>query len=218
MENQTKKPLIVCFGDSLTVGYQVIGDLLCGSDTPYGGFLQKWMKDRGQVVVRGLCGELTADMKKRFARDVVSFVPDYTIILGGTNDLGCGIVPSVIANNLTRMSIEACIQPVGVTVPSIRPDKSLCIDGLAGYLGEPLADLVQSHISSRLLLNRLIKATCLAQNIPCVDLFSETAEGPHNFLAESFSSDGLHLNAEGYERFAKIVWDQVFATSLGVAE
>jgi len=218
MESQTRKPLVICFGDSLTVGYRGTDGLSVGSDVPYGGFLQKWMESRGRVVVSGLCGELTADMVKRFTRDVVNLKPDYTVILGGTNDLGWGIVPSVIVQNLTRMyhqAFEARIQPVGVTVPSIRPEEPLSAPGVSGISDGSLPEWVQSHISSRLLLNRLIEAACFAQKIPCVDLFSETAEGPHHFLAASFSSDGLHLSREGYERFAKIVWEQVFAAQFG---
>jgi len=114
-------------------------------------------------------------------------------------------------HTLYHQAFEARIQPVGVTVPSIRPEEPLSAPGVSGISDGSLPEWVQSHISSRLLLNRLIEAACFAQKIPCVDLFSETAEGPHHLLAASFSSDGLHLSREGYERFAKIVWEQVFA-------
>lgn len=203
-------PLLVCFGDSLTAGYQVqtkTGMLL--PDTPYGGFLQEWLGARGRVSVKGTCGETTSDMAGRFPRDVVDAVPSYAVILGGTNDLGWGIAPSTIITNLERfytLALTAGIQPIGVTVPSLRAE---------GHDAGPLPAWLQSHIHYRLELNRLITERCERHRMPCVDLFRATLEGPSHLLAARFSSDGLHLNAAGYRTFARLVWDELFAERFG---
>ncbi len=203
-------PLLVCFGDSLTAGYQVqaeTGMLL--PDVPYGGFLQEWLGARGRVSVKGICGETTSDMMTRFSRDVIDVGPSYTVILGGTNDLGWGVGPSTIMMNLEQfytLALAAGIRPAGVTVPSIRAE---------GHGGGPLPAWLQEHLHYRLELNRLIAERCERLHMPCVDLFQGTSEPPSSLLAARFSSDGLHLNDVGYLVFARLVWNAVFADRFG---
>ena len=203
-------PLLVCFGDSLTAGYQVRVDTgMPLPDVPYGGFLQEWLGARGRVSVKGMCGETTSDMMTRFSRDVVDAAPSHTVILGGTNDLGWGVAPSTIMTNLERfytLALAAGIRPVGVTVPSIRAE---------GHGGGPLPAWLQEHLQYRLELNRLITERCERLHMPCVDLFQGTSETPSSLLAARFSSDGLHLNDAGYLMFARLVWNAVFADRFG---
>ncbi len=203
-------PILVCFGDSLTAGYQVQAETgMPLPDTPYGEFLQEWLGARGKVSVKGICGETTSDMVMRFSRDVVDVVPSYTVILGGTNDLGWGVGLSTIITNLERfytLALAVGIRPVGVTIPSIRTE-----DHNAG----PLPAWLHSHIHYRLELNRLIAERCERHQMPCVDLFQATAEGPSCLLAPRFSSDGLHLNTAGYRMFAWLIWNELFADRFG---
>ncbi len=64
----TELPLIICFGDSLTAGFQSPApgcpDFL---ETPYGKFLEERLRNRACVQVSGVCGELTREMLGRFA-------------------------------------------------------------------------------------------------------------------------------------------------------
>ena len=211
LKSQTgSSPLLVCFGDSLTAGYQV--QAVTGMplpDVPYGGFLQEWLGVRGRVSVKGMCGETTSDMMTRFSCDVIDVMPSYTVILGGTNDLGWGVAPSTIMTNLERFytsALAAGIQPVGVTVPSLRAE---------GHGGGPLPAWLQEHLQYRLELNGLITERCKRLHMPCVDLFQGTSEPPSSLLAARFSSDGLHLNDAGYLMFARLVWNAVFADRFG---
>ncbi|MDT7044011.1 GDSL-type esterase/lipase family protein [Candidatus Nitronereus thalassa] len=214
-------PYLVCFGDSLTAGYQRNPYVdHQEEDTPYGDFLQKWVATRAQIVVTGICGEVTDDMVKRFSRDVVTRRPQVTVILGGTNDLGLGVSPGRISQNLEQLyqlSIEAGIQPVGVTVPSIRVETG---EGDPGGLHKSgskpsIPPWLKFHIDQRLVLNRQIVEMCRALTIPCLDLFSETVEGSDQLLASRYSSDGLHLNTAGYEAFARLVWRHLLAIPFG---
>ena len=211
VKSQTgSSPLLVCFGDSLTAGYQVQAETgLPLPDVPYGGFLQEWLGARGRVSVKGVCGETTLDMMTRFSRDVIDVGPSHTVILGGTNDLGWNVAPSTIMTHLERfytMALAAGIRPVGVTVPSIRAE---------GHGGGPLPAWLQEHLHYRLELNRLITERCERLQMPCVDLFQGTSEPPSSLLAARFSSDGLHLNDAGYLTFARLVWNAVFADRFG---
>lgn len=203
-------PLLVCFGDSLTAGYQVQAETgVPLPDVPYGGFLQEWLGARGRVSVKGICGQTTSDMMTRFSRDVIDVDPSHTVILGGTNDLGWNVAPSTIMTHLERfytMALAAGIRSVGVTVPSIRAE----VHG-----GGPLPAWLQEHLQYRLELNRLIAERCERLQMPCVDLFQGTSEPPSSLLAARFSSDGLHLNDAGYLMFARLVWNAVFADRFG---
>jgi len=209
---------LICFGDSLTAGYQSggVGD----ASTPYGAFLRSWLGPRGRVQVSGICGEMTHEMTKRFHRDVVTHRPTAVVILGGTNDLGGGMPPSSIVQNLEtlyRQALDAGIQAVGVTVPSLYPgDPAVwASEERADNRTHQLPQWIQSHLAQRRLLNGMILDRCRGLPIPFVDLFRETIEGPHDLLAPSYSSDGLHLSTRGYERFAELVWKVLFEKSFG---
>src|SRR6185436_4602572 len=117
-------PLIICFGDSLTAGYQSpTPDMPALTDTPYGSFLQERVGGSARILVRGICGELTGEMAMRFREDVLARKPGFVVILGGTNDLGMNAQPAEIMRNLLKMyesALAADIEPVAMTVPSIR--------------------------------------------------------------------------------------------------
>jgi lysophospholipase L1-like esterase len=202
-------PAILCFGDSLTAGYQAP---LAGRDapqeTPYGAFLQKRLGAVAQVVVSGVCGELTGEMVLRFRRDVIDRRPAFVVVLGGTNDLGWNAGPPEIMRNLIKMyeqALAAGIRPVAITVPSLRMDQ-----GDPGWL--------QQHIARRRSLNALIGEYCGRRQVPCIDLFTATCEPDTLRLAAPYSNDGLHLSTEGYQLLADLLYTEVFAPALGLAE
>lgn len=201
-------PLIICFGDSLTAGYQsATPERPYMQETPYGGFLQQRLGTRARVAISGICGELTGEMVLRFRRDVLAHAPAYVVILGGTNDLGWNARPEEIMRNLLKMYEQgraAGIQPIAVTVPSVRLEDS------AGESGS----LLEDHIRRREALNRLISDYCGRKKMPCVDLFTATSESESLRLGEAYSNDGLHLTTSGYERLAELLYNEVFASAL----
>lgn len=192
--------VFVALGDSLTVGYHppaLEGD--SPRATPYTRYLaekaETFLSQEGvnglQVVFmnRGITGELTADMLGRFQADVVSQNPDVVVVLGGSNDLGWGYEPSMVAENLSEMYGEALangIEPVSCTVPSV-----------LGF---------DEGIPPRLELNQLIKNFAIERGIPCVDLFSATCEPLTSRLKQAYSDDGLHLTAEGYRALGETIF------------
>jgi acyl-CoA thioesterase I len=192
------KRVIVAFGDSLTVGYRSPSwDEEFPQPVPYTTSLsikvEKMLRERAATVRveflnRGIVGELTEDMVDRFGRDVLVPRPDSVIILGGSNDLGWGVEPSSVAENLSSMYDEAVkngVRPVACTVPSVR-----------GY---------DEGIPPRLQLNGLIKRQCGEIGVACVDLFLATSDSEGR-LREEFSNDGLHLSQLGYETIAEAVF------------
>ena len=194
---------IVCFGDSLTAGYQSpTRDVPIIRETPYGSFLQARFGPQATVMTSAVCGEITSDMTLRFRQDVLVHRPDYVVILGGTNDLGWHVAPAEIFSHLLSMYEQALglgIQPVAVTVPSIRME------------ADPAAEQwLNELVTQRQHLNRLIADYCGKDGIACVDLFAATAETNSLMLAGPYSNDGLHLSTEGYRKMADLLYEQVF--------
>lgn len=193
-------PLVVCFGDSLTAGFQSpTRDNPAGRATPYGDWLQERAGPAARVRVSGRCGELTGEMVLRFRQDVLDHTPRYVVILGGTNDLGWNAAPTEIMRNLVKLyeltrSVGAV--PVPVTVPSIRVE-----DGT----GPEARAWVDAHIERRRQLNGLIIQYAASKGISCVDLFQATMEPGSSQLAAAYSNDGLHLTTAGYRLFAEQV-------------
>jgi acyl-CoA thioesterase-1 len=188
----------MCFGDSLTAGFRApTADDPIPGDAPYGAFLQDRVRGRADVKISGVCGERTVEMVERFAGDVVALKPWLTIILGGTNDLGWRLAPREIFQNLQAMyarAAETGIQVTAVTVPSIR--------GADAYIPE------------RQELNALLISHCTKHALPCVDLFTATAEPETHRLAREYSNDGLHLTVAGYRLLAELLYQQVLDKSL----
>jgi acyl-CoA thioesterase-1 len=204
-------PLIICFGDSLTAGYQSPTPARPVLEaTPYGSFLQEILGSKARVRVSGICGEVTGEMVMRFREDVLAHRPSFVIILGGTNDLGMNAQPAEVMRNLLKLyesAAAANIQPVAMTVPSIRVG-----EGTVDAKEQPW---IRSHLDRRQILNRLIKEYCGRRQVPLADLFAATAEPDTGFLAAPFSNDGLHLTTQGYRLMAQLLYDQVFGPNSG---
>jgi lysophospholipase L1-like esterase len=202
-----QQPVIICFGDSLTAGFQSpTQEHPAGQETPYGLFLRERLGPSVDVRVSGICGELTAEMTMRFRRDVLEHRPGYVVILGGTNDLGWHAGPSDIMRNLVKMyelARASQITPVPVTVPSVR------IDVTGG--GADAQAWLEQHLERRRVLNGSIRDYAASKHLTCVDLFTATADPETSQLAAPYSNDGLHLTTAGYRLLAGLLYDQVFA-------
>lgn len=190
--------LVICFGDSLTAGFQSpTRDNPAGEATPYGYFLQDQLGAAAQVQVSGICGELTGEMIMRFRRDVLDYRPGFVPILGGTNDLGWNAAPADIMRNLVSMyeqTLAAGGVPIPVTVPSIR-----VTDGSGSREAH---DWVAEHLARRRELNDMIQAYAAMKKLPSVDLAAATADPDSGQLAAAYSNDGIHLTTAGYRLFA----------------
>ncbi len=201
-------PLILCFGDSLTAGYQTpSSENPTGRQTPYGRFLEQLLGGCARIAVSGICGEVTGEMVLRFRSDVLQQRPDYVVILGGTNDLGWNASPHEIIRNLVKMyelARGSGIVPVPVTVPSLRVPDGAGHDEAAAWLGD--------HIARRQTLNGLIQDYARPKQLRYVDLFSATTESDSLQLCPEYSNDGLHLTTEGYRRFAMLLHEEVFSS------
>lgn len=149
----------------------------------------------------------------RFRRDVLDRQPAFVVILGGSNDLGWNAQPQEIMRNLVKMyeqALAAKIQPVPVTVPSLR---------VAGEVGDGEgSQWVAAHIARRQALNKLIRDYACSKQLTVLDLFEATAEPETLLLADAYSNDGLHMTTDGYRLIATFLYEQLFAPRLGVID
>lgn len=194
-------PIIVCFGDSLTAGFQSpTKENPQGRSTPYGEWLPALLGCDLDVRISGVCGELTGEMVARFRRDALEHKPRCVAILGGTNDLGWRGAPGDIMRNLLKMyewTLSAGAVPLPITVPSLRVEGAHDSREGAAWLDD--------HLARRRQLNRAIQDYAASKHLPCVDLFQATAEPESQRLAERYSNDGLHLTTAGYRVLAEAV-------------
>jgi lysophospholipase L1-like esterase len=201
---------IVCFGDSLTAGFQAATEANPqGVETPYGRYLQELMGPAVRVSVSGICGELTGEMVLRFRSAVLAAQPTHAVILGGTNDLGWNAQTGEIMGNLSKMyelATASGITPVPVTVPSIRVGDDLRSEEGRQWFAE--------HLNRRQQLNELILRYAESKRLAAFDLFSVTIEPETRQLAAQYSNDGLHLSTAGYRLFADRLYQDVFAPLL----
>ena len=205
--------MIVCFGDSLTAGFQSpTPQHPTDQRAPYGQFLQEWLGPSVEIRISGICGELTAEMAMRFRRDVLQHQPSHVVMLGGTNDLGWNAEPTDIMKNLVKMyelARASQIALIPVTVPSIRVDVA---DG-----GPDAEAFVGQHLERRAELNGLIRAYAVSKGLAWIDLCTATAEPRTRLLAAEYSNDGLHLTTAGYRLLARLLYDEVFAKAFPTA-
>jgi len=205
MSHKPSHVRVVALGDSLTVGFQSYGLLgVEESSAPYTDYLVEQARKEFtadvvslEVLNKGIVGELTEQMLSRFDSDVIRASPKIVIILGGSNDLGWGLSVEEVFSNLREMyelSLRNGITSIACTVPSI-------LD-------------YDDGIPPRITLNRLIQEYCWKTHVRCADLFTATMERATGRLAARYSSDGLHLNAEGYRRMGLTIYEQALAPIL----
>jgi lysophospholipase L1-like esterase len=199
MPHMSSHVRVVALGDSLTVGFRSYGlDEDTGKSTPYTDLLiDRVSRDFPsdsisiEIVNKGIVGQLTEQMLLRFDSDVIRLSPRVVIILGGSNDLGWGVAPTEVLQNLSemyRLSLQNKIVPIACTVPSI-----------LGY---------DTGIRPRILLNKLLQEHCREIGIRCVDVFRATLDQSTSRLALRYSSDGLHLSSEGYRKMGAVIYEE----------
>lgn len=211
--------IFLCFGNSLTSGYPGYSPSMNGVSNGYGNensqyeywlfnycieFLKKnldildenFLGDL-QFINKGIPGELTRNLLNRVERDLLDYSPkpDYSIIIGGTNDLGWGISNEKIFENiesLHRQSRNKNILPIGATIPPIRQESS------SG-----------NYHKRKIRLNLQLEAYFTDHEISYADLFNGMINTQGNLKAEYAYTDGLHFSVQGYKRMGYVIFEEV---------
>ncbi len=182
-----ERSLVVALGDSLTAGHVARAGAWYPRYAPYTDHLAARLGPRVRFANAGVDGDLTVGMQRRLRSDVIDLGPDLVILLGGANDLGWGRSPARVA---------ATIEAIADGVADAGADLVLCaVPPLMGY---------PEGTAQRHDLNARLRALAARRGAGFADLFAPLARDGGE-LDPRWSSDGLHLNADGYARFADVL-------------
>ena len=208
--------IFLCLGDSLTAGYPGYDPAPDGISKGYGNYnsqyefwLKKlcieYIKAKGRkideesnndllFVNKGIPGELTSNFLQRINYDLLSYKPkpNYSIIIGGTNDLGWGIPNEKIFENIKKLheiSREFNIFSIGGTIPPIRMEQSS-----------------RAYNKRKIALNNMLRDYFNDNNIPFADLYIGMINEEGNLKKECAYIDGLHFSVEGYKQMGTTIF------------
>lgn len=208
--------IFLCLGDSLTAGYPGYDPAPDGISKGYGNYNSQyefWLKTlcieyieaKGReideeinndllFVNKGIPGELTSNFLQRINYDLLSFKPKpkYSIIIGGTNDLGWGIPNEIIFENIKKLheiSREFEIFSIGGTIPPIRMEQSS-----------------RAYNERKIALNDMFREYFNDNKIPFADLYNGMIDEEGNLKKECAYIDGLHFSVEGYKQMGTTIF------------
>lgn len=184
-----KKPRVVFLGDSITDMWR-LNEYFTGKD----------------YVNRGINGQITSQMLARFQADVVQLRPAAVLILAGTNDIGRGVNPSIIQNNLTMMCDLADAHKIKVILAGVLPVSDHHKDV------NPMWERTKLRPPSAILeMNKWIRALCVKRGYTYLDYYPALA-GADGQLAANLADDGLHPNPSGYRVMAPLAEEAIEKT------
>lgn len=194
---------IVGLGDSTTAGtpaflspVEAPPDGKGNPESQYTYWMMK-LKPSWVVLNRGVNGERSDEILRRFGRDVLSEKPDYVIILAGVNDIYQGRPGVVVQENLDRMYSESARAGIIPLAATVLPYNS------AG-----------NRESARIReLNGWIRERARALSIPFCDTNAAVAS-KGNPERLSGTPDGLHPDVAGYRAMGERLVKAIEADSL----
>lgn len=164
---------IAAIGDSITYGF------------PYSSSAS-WLDIAArhfglEYLNRGVNGDTTSQMMRRFIRDVSHYHPTHVIVMGGTNDVFESVSTKEIMDNIVRILALA------------RDDGMNPILGLPIPCSDLWAEKQLSEYRSEL------RTIALAQSIHVIDFYSAMAGEGGLGIKSCLYCDGVHPNEAGYE-------------------
>jgi len=185
---------IVGLGDSTTAGTpgflsplesppNGVGD----EKSQYSYWLMQGHKD-WNVLNRGVNGERSDQILRRFARDVLQEEPRIVVVLAGVNDIYQGFEANFTIRNLSKMysmSLQAGIVPISCTIL-------------------PYNNMGRKEILVRKELNGWIESEATRLKIPLSDTAAAVSD-PHNSERLAGSPDGHHPDVAGYRKMADAI-------------
>lgn len=190
-----QKPLtIVALGDSTTAGTpgfasprEIPPDGRGNVESQYA----YWMTRRHpewNVLNRGVRGQRTDQIRKRFEYDVLRFNPDILILLGGVNDLHQGYPAEHVKENLEAMYRKAKEAGIRVVACTILP-----------------YNLATPEIRRRILeVNEWIRHYSREHGLNFCDTYAAVHD-PENPGKLPDSPDEIHPGVEGYRRMGELL-------------
>lgn len=178
--NPIKQP-IVFFGDSLTDFF------------PIQDFFPTY-----PIYNRGVAGDRTRDLIHRID-DVIHLQPKKIFIQIGTNDLGEGIRPTKIIENIDQIykRLKKDIPGVELIAISLYP---------VSHHKMWLSPIIAGIRSNKQIVktNQLLAKLCATHHIPLIDLHAQLVDKKKR-LNSQYTLEGLHISGRGYSVIASAI-------------
>ena len=188
--------IIVALGDSTTAGtpgfrspLEAPPDGAGDEQSQYAYWVHRRHPD-WQVLNRGVGGERTDEILRRFGRDVDVAHPKVVIVLAGVNDLYQGVPAERVKKNLARIYAMAEEKGIRVLACTVLP-----------------YDRASPEVGSRIReVNEWIRATAREKGFGFCDTH-RAAEDPARPERLVGSADGLHPDVETYRKMGEAIAD-----------
>lgn len=169
---------LVAIGDSLTYGFPF---------SPKASWVEALndLFPRG-VVNQGSCGDTTSGMLSRFREDVLSYQPEYVIIMGGTNDILCvHPIPDILYNlkkMIERAQKEDIVPVIGIPIPCDDLKIELRLNEYRSKLYE----------------------VCDMMDLRILDFYQVMINTQGQGIIPRYYSDGIHPSLSGYKVMSQL--------------
>ena len=171
---ESVSPHYLFLGDSITEQYD----------------LKKHFKNYS-VVNSGKGGNLTDDILNSLQDRVYKYNPSTVFLMIGTNDVNQNKSAKYIYNNIEKIveEIQFNLPMTRVMVLSILPSDE--------------AWALNDDNDKRIKINNMLREKYRDNRVQYIDLYSLLKETDSNKINRDYTTDGLHLNDEGYELISK---------------
>jgi lysophospholipase L1-like esterase len=157
--------------------------------------LETSFSDHPVVIKRGFGGSQLLDCVKLVDRLVLPYQPRLVVVYAGENDLADGASPRDVAERFT-----AFVQAVKTALPGTR----------IAFVSIKPSPLRAGMLASVREANELVRAYSQTEpQLDYIDVFSSMLDVQGQPRAELFQGDRLHLNADGYQ-----IWQRIIALHL----
>lgn len=177
---------VVFYGDSIVEGYDI----------------NKYLPEVSNKYNCGVSGVTSETLLWICDEIIIKYKPSLVYISVGTNDLGNTNKrnPREIALNIESLirKFKGNIKNIKIVVVSITP----CDENRQGpKVGKYLRTNFNISVA-----NKEIREICSRyNNVSYIDIFSEFIDENSRNIKEIYTTDGLHLTVEGYERLTEII-------------
>lgn len=184
LKEQLDENRVVFIGDSIIAGWDN----------------HSLFKENTHFINRGINGQTTSQILRRFKADVIALQPKYALILVGTNDVAENNGPislEEIQNNFKAMLAIAEENQLNVVFGSILPASVY-------YWNKSISQPIDKIKA----LNQFLSSLANNSTVFFLDFYTNLVD--NNSMNEKYSSDGVHPNFDGYTVMTEILHKDKF--------